>query len=147
MSSSEGPPVFEPAHTPRLRGTLSIEWKLPLLITAVLAAGLAAFLGFTYYALARRSESVVRDRFARATQLVSSTMVDALAQRATATRGVVADPAVPHFLETISAGSSASASDSAAVARALTNLVDAPDSLAVILTDAGGRAVASAGKP
>ena len=45
MSSRNAPTRSEP-QTPRgVRRALSIEWKLPLLITAVLAAGLAAFLG------------------------------------------------------------------------------------------------------
>jgi hypothetical protein len=41
-------------------------------MTAVLAAGLAAFLAFTYFTLARRSETVVRDRFNHASRLVAS---------------------------------------------------------------------------
>src|SRR4051794_18012671 len=101
MSSREGPPVSHSAQPPGLRGTLSIEWKLPLLITAVLAAGLAAFLAFTYVTLARRAEAVVRDRFAHATQLIASTMSDAVAQRTKLTRDAVSDPAIPHFLTTI----------------------------------------------
>src|SRR3954469_22007683 len=98
MSSSEGPPVFEPAHTPRLRGALSIEWKLPLLITAVLAAGLAAFLAFTYVALARRSESVVRDRFVHASRLVATNIEEAMAQRATFTRAATSGQSLSRFL-------------------------------------------------
>ena len=147
MSSSEGPPVFEPAHTPRLRGALSIEWKLPLLITAVLAAGLAAFLAFTYVALAHRSESVVRDRFAHASQLVAANIQEATAQRATITRAATADPSLSRFLVGAATGSPVHASDSAAAARVLAGLVAGRDSLAVLLTDANGRLVASAGKP
>ena len=64
-----------------VRRALSIEWKLPLLITAVLAAGLAAFLAFTYFTLARRSETIVRDRFIHASHLVASGIADAVAQR------------------------------------------------------------------
>ena len=53
--SSRNAPTRSGPQTPRgVRRALSIEWKLPLLITAVLAAGLAAFLAFTYFTLARR---------------------------------------------------------------------------------------------
>src|SRR5215212_2547315 len=98
MRSSEGQPAFEPTQPPRLRGALSIEWKLPLLITAVLAAGLAAFLAFTYVALARRSESVARDRFMHASQLVAASMEEAVAQRTALTRAAVADPSLSRVL-------------------------------------------------
>src|SRR6478735_1663715 len=98
MSSSEGPPVFEPAHTPRVRRALSIEWKLPLLITAVLAAGLAAFLAFTYFTLARRSETIVRDRFTHASGLVASEVATAIAQRKAAFDSVARSPAIVDFL-------------------------------------------------
>ena len=147
MSSSEGPPVFEPAHTPRLRGALSIEWKLPLLITAVLAAGLAAFLAFTYVALAHRSESVVRDRFVHATQLVAASMEDAIAQRAQMTRHAVAHPSLSRVLAATATRTRVAASDSVPAARVLVGLMGGPDSLPVLLTDANGRVVASVGRP
>jgi len=71
MSASDAP-TRSGSQTPNgVPRTLSIEWKLPLLITAVLAAGLAAFLAFTYFTLARRSETVVRDRFVHASRLVA----------------------------------------------------------------------------
>src|SRR5262245_37415034 len=71
MSSSDAA-ARSGSRTPQAaQRTLSIEWKLPLLITAVLAAGLAAFLAFTYFTLARRSETVVRDRFIHASRLVA----------------------------------------------------------------------------
>ena len=60
MSAHEAPSTLgSPQQRRAFRRTLSIEWKLPLLTTAVLAAGLAAFLAFTYFTLARRSEIVV----------------------------------------------------------------------------------------
>src|SRR6185295_3739829 len=79
MSSSEVTPPSGSSEPRRTRSALSLEWKLPLLITAVLAAGLAAFLTLTYFTLARRSENVVRDRFAHASQLVARTIADAVA--------------------------------------------------------------------
>ena len=79
--SSPNDPISAGPSPRRIGGTLSIDWKLPLLITAVLAAGLAAFLAFTYLTLARRSESVVRDRFEDATQLVASSVEEAVIDR------------------------------------------------------------------
>ena len=147
MNSREGQPSPESAQRRRERGTLSIEWKLPLLITAVLAAGLAAFLAFTYVALARRAESTVRDRFVHATQLVAATMVDAVQERAKMTRAVIRDPALTRFLSAASSGNAASASDSVAAARVIASLFAGRDSLAVTLMDASGRVVAAAGTP
>jgi signal transduction histidine kinase len=45
---------------------LSLEWKIPLLMTVVLAMGMAAMLAITYTTLLRRAEVVVRDRLAHA---------------------------------------------------------------------------------
>src|SRR6476660_2484036 len=98
MRPIEGQPVSGWTKPRKLRGTLSIEWKLPLLMTAVLAAGLAAFLVFTYVALSRRSESVVRDRFAHASKLVASSIEESVAQRTKLTRDAAADPALARLL-------------------------------------------------
>ena len=43
---------------------VSLEWKLPLLMTGLFAAGLAALLAFTYWTLSARAEFIVRDRIA-----------------------------------------------------------------------------------
>jgi beta-aspartyl-peptidase (threonine type) len=74
-----------------LGGTLSIDWKLPLLITAVLAAGLAAFLAFTYVTLSRRSEAVVRDRFASAARQVCDRIAWLKSDVQTASDAAIAD--------------------------------------------------------
>jgi signal transduction histidine kinase len=116
-------------------------------MTAVLAAGLAAFLVFTYVALSRRSESVVRDRFAHASTLVASNIEEAVTQRTKLTRNAAADPALARLLTAAESRRPTIESDSAAAVRVLAALVTGRDSLAVMLTDASGRVVASAGKP
>jgi signal transduction histidine kinase len=138
--------VPAPAGPPprRLGGALSIHWKLPLLITAVLAAGLAAFLAFTYVTLAHRAETVVRDRFAHASRIVARDIESAVAQRRAAAEAAARRPELVRLLD---AGRIRSEADSAAAAAVLARLVGGRDSLAVMLTDVRGRVVASAGKP
>jgi len=144
--SSPNDPVSAGPSPRRIGGTLSIDWKLPLLITAVLAAGLAAFLVFTYVTLARRSETVVRDRFAHAARLVASSVEDAVVERRTVTETAVRDPSLVRMLEASRSGPSVARADSAAAAAVLAGLVSGRDSLAVMLTDLNGRVVASAGR-
>jgi signal transduction histidine kinase len=127
--------------------TLSIEWKLPLLITAVLAAGLAAFLAFTYFTLARRSETVVRDRFVHASRLVASVIADAVAERKAAFDTVAGNPKVAEFLTSAGTHPSRSKADSVAVAALLAHVVGGHDSLAVLLVDTTRRVLASTGRP
>jgi signal transduction histidine kinase len=144
--SSPHDPVAAAPSSRRIGGTLSIDWKLPLLITAVLAAGLAAFLAFTYFTLTRRSESVVRDRFASAARLVARSVNDAVDQRRKLTEAAVEAPELARVLSTTRAGARAVTSDSIAAAAVLSRLLTR-DSLGVMLADADGRVVASAGKP
>ena len=147
MRSSEVPLPPGSPETPRPRRALSLEWKLPLLITAVLAAGLAAFLTLTYFTLARRSENVVRDRFAHASQLVASNIASAVAQRKAVFDTAADDPAIVRVLNAAREGRMVGHSDSAQAAIVLTRLVGGRDSLAVMLTDLRGRLIASAGRP
>jgi len=147
MSSSDAPGNSGPQAPRRVRGALSIEWKLPLLITAVLAAGLAAFLAFTYFTLARRSESVVRDRFTHASRLVASEIASAVAQRKAAFDTAARSRAIVQFLRSAAGNGSRPTADSAAVAAILSRVVGGRDSLAVLLTDTAGRVIASAGRP
>ena len=130
-----------------VRRTLSIEWKLPLFTTAVLAAGLAAFLAFTYFTLARRSETIVRDRFVHASRLVAAGMDSAIARRKAAFDSVARSPTIVGFLKSAGATRTRSKADSAAVAAVLARVVGGRDSLAVLLVDTARRVVASAGKP
>ena len=145
MSSSEVPPTTEPLRSRRLGGTLSIDWKLPLLITAVLAAGLAAFLAFTYLTLARRSETVVRDRFTHASRLIARSIETAVEQRVRLASAAATDSSVTHVLRALNKGATPTSSDSASASAALARLVGRRDSLPALLTDRGGRVVASAG--
>ena len=144
------PPKARPAggYTRRRRPgrSLSLEWKLPLLMTAVFAVGLAAFLAFTYLTLVRRAETVVRDRFEHASRQIARTIEAAIEQRRTMVRAVVADPAITQFATAIN-GASASRADSLAAADALRRLLTGRDSLPGFLYDASGRLVASAGRP
>jgi signal transduction histidine kinase len=133
-----------------LRGVqraLSIEWKLPLLITAVLAAGLIAFLAFTYFTLARRSETIVRDRFIHASRLVASDMATAIAERKAAFDSVASSPRIVDFLKFAGTNPARSKADTAAVATLLARVVGGRDSLAVLLMDTTRRVLASTGRP
>ena len=146
--SSRNAPTRSGPQTPRgVRRTLSIEWKLPLLITAVLAAGLAAFLAFTYFTLARRSEMIVRDRFTHASGLLASEIADAIAQRKAAFDSVARSPEIVDFLKSAGRSPSRPKTDSAAVTALLARVVGGRDSLAVLLVDTTRRVLASAGRP
>ena len=133
--------------TRRAPRALSIEWKLPLLITAVLAAGLAAFLAFTYFTLARRSETVVRDRFAHASRLVASDITQAVAQRKATFDTAARAPAIARALSSVSGAGALPKADSLAAVNILARLVGGRDSLAVMLSDTNGRIIASTGRP
>jgi signal transduction histidine kinase len=129
-----------------LGGTLSIDWKLPLLITAVLAAGLAAFLAFTYVALSRRGEAVVRERFASASRQVARSIETAVAERADIARRTARGESIARALEIVASGKPLSERDSAAAATELGGALTR-DSLAALLVDTTGRVIATAGKP
>ena len=125
---------------------LSIEWRLPLLITAVLAAGLAAFLAFTYVTIATRAETVVRDRFAHASRIVAASVATTIRQRKALFDSVSRDPVVVRFAASARAGT-VTRSDSADVVAALARLVGGRDSLLVTLADSSGKVIASVGRP
>jgi signal transduction histidine kinase len=125
---------------------LSIEWRLPLLITAVLAAGLAAFLAFTYVTLAKRSETVVRDRFEHASKIVAGQVSATIMQRKASFDSATRDSAILRFVIASRAGT-ATRRDSVQAAAALDRIVGGRDSLLVTLSDTAGRVIASAGRP
>jgi signal transduction histidine kinase len=145
MSATEGYSSSESGRPRTLGGTLSIDWKLPLLITAVLAAGLAAFLAFTYVSLSRRFEGLIRDRFAHAAQQVARSVEVAAATRADVVRRTAQGRALARALETVSAGKPLSAADSMAASADLAAALTT-DSLPPLLVDMGGRVLAAAGK-
>ena len=146
MSTPDTPPA-KTAGPRRLGGALSIDWKLPLLITAVLAAGLAAFLVFTYVTLARRSEVVVRDRFAYASRIIARSVVDGIQQRLTVTGAAAKEPAVARVLAAVNAGGQPTAAESLNAVTTLATLMVRRDSLPVLLADRNGRVVLSSGTP
>jgi len=139
----------EPGRLP-LGGTISLEWKLPLLMTALLAAGLVVTLAFTYRTLTRRAESIVRDRLVHAARQVASTAEAALARRAEGLRAVARDSAVKQVLLAARGGArggAAAEADVAAARSALARLGPPGDSaLPVELWDAGGRRVTFVGR-
>jgi signal transduction histidine kinase len=147
MSAHEAPSTLGSPQRRAFRRTLSIEWKLPLLTTAVLAAGLAAFLAFTYFTLARRSETVVRDRFEHASRLVASQIAELIAQRKAPFDTAARDPRIVRILESSGRAAALGQADSSAATQILARLVGGRDSLAVLLMDTRGRVVASAGRP
>src|SRR5688572_30216242 len=61
----------EPSGGIPLGGSVPLQWKLPLLMTALLAAALAAMLAFTYVTLRTRAETIVRSRLASAAEQVA----------------------------------------------------------------------------
>ena len=146
MSSHAAGELSGSSAVGRVRRALSIEWKLPLLITAVLAAGLAAFLAFTYYTLATRSETVMRDRFAHASRIVAGTVAATIAQRKASFDSAARDPVIASFITASRAGRT-TRGDSADAAAVLGRLVGGRDSLLVMLSDTAGRVIAAAGRP
>ena len=146
MSATEGHSSSGYVRPRILGGTLSIDWKLPLLITAVLAAGLAAFLAFTYVTLSRRSEAIVRDRFASAARQVARSIESAVSARAEIARRTAQRRGVVRALEVAGSGQPLSASDSVGAAVDLAPALTR-DSLAALLVDTNGRVLATAGKP
>jgi signal transduction histidine kinase len=145
MSASDVPPPATPPRPRRLGGTLSIDWKLPLLITAVLAAGLAAFLLFTYVTLARRSEEVTRDRFRHASLIVAGSIEGAMRQRVAMLGVAASHPAVRRVLLSFNGGATPAAADRAAADSVFSGLIGRRDSLPVLLADSSGRVAASSG--
>jgi signal transduction histidine kinase len=142
MRSPDARPPGGRSEPRRVGSSLSLEWKLPLLMTAVFAAGLAAFLAFTYFTLVRRSESIIRDRFVHASRQVGRTIEVAIADRSAAMRDVARDPAVARFVAAANTGM-ISRGDSVAAATALQRLLAGRDPLPAFLFDQGGRVIAS----
>ena len=130
-------------RSPRLGKTLSLERKLPLLMTAVLVVVLVVSLFLTYGALKRSAESAARDRLTRAARQVAATIEAATADRAAQLRRVARDSAVLGALR-----GSVGRADSPGVVRALRRLwmpADSAAQLPVELWDPAGRRVAYIG--
>jgi signal transduction histidine kinase/type II secretory pathway pseudopilin PulG len=83
-------------HRPR---SLSLEHKLPLLMTAVLLAVLAASLALTYRTLSRSTEDAARHRLTQAVAQVAGTAQDAMQQRARLLVVAARDPSIAAVLD------------------------------------------------
>jgi signal transduction histidine kinase/type II secretory pathway pseudopilin PulG len=79
--------------------SLSLEHKLPLLMTAVLLAVLAASLALTYRTLSRSTDDAARHRLAQAITQVAGSAQDAMAQRARLLVATARDPVVAAALD------------------------------------------------
>ena len=131
-----------PGGTP-LGGPVPLQWKLPLLVSAFLAAGVALMVAFTYTTLLQRTELIFRDRLGNAARVVAASAAGAMAQRADSIRAAAADPAVRAALAGPAPGD-----DALRAARARLARLSARDTLLPVeLWDAAGRTVAVAGRP
>ena len=138
----------DPAIGTALGGGMPLQWKLPLLMVALLAAGLLAMLAYTHATLTHRAALIVSGRLASASEEVAATAAASLAGRAEEMRGVAGDPAVVRLLASARPGIAPQAVEIAAARTALVRLAPRRDPhLPLELWDARGRVVASAGRP
>ncbi|HVE78476.1 MAG TPA: ATP-binding protein [Gemmatimonadaceae bacterium] len=137
MTSPPARPLHGGSRRPRFARTLSLERKLPILMTALLAVILAASLVLTYRTLTRSAESAARERLTRAARQVATTVERATHEQAAVLREMAADDAIRARLR-------GAARDTAGAERrargALARLLRPADSsLAAELWDAQGR--------
>ena len=88
---------MEPPATGRPAG-LSLERKLPLLITALLVATLAAGVAFGYRDFRRSSVRAAHERLELIPKQLSALAVDGITRRRATLTAAAADPAFPAFL-------------------------------------------------
>ena len=146
MSRHPSTPEHDRPSGSPLGGAVSLEWKLPLLMTGLLAAGLAGMLAFTYATLARRAEEVVRDRLVHSVDQIAQSAEGAMAHRTASLRELARDPSMARPLLSVRRGESAHSVDLAAARAALDAVRSTADSLPVELWDARGRVVARSGR-
>ena len=129
------------SHAQVTRGTVSLERRLPLLMTGLLAGGMAMLLVITYGTLEQRAGATVSDRLAHAARELASTSELAIAQRSVELRAVAQAPAVRAAL-----GPAPSAATDSSARAALASLLTPRDSLVPVeLWDRQGRLVTYAG--
>ena len=139
------PAAATPPDAPRLAalGAVSLERRLPLVMTGVLAAGLATLLAVTYGVLVRRAEDLVHAKLQRAAEELASTATASMIERGTELRAMAGHPAMELALS-----GTASAADLSAARLALAEMRDAQDSLIPAeLWDVHGRVLAFTGPP
>ena len=122
----------------RRTGSLSLEHKLPLLMTAVLLVVLAASLFLTYRTLSDSSAAAARKRLTEAVEQVAGSAEISMRRRAQLLAGAARDPALRAALDTNDTSAYAPAR------RVLLRLTAATDSgLPVELWNARGERVVS----
>ena len=120
-----------------LRGPRSLERKLPLLMTVVLAAILASSLFLTYGTLALAAEAAARERLQRAVREIGGSVAVSARERAAQLQGVARSAQTVRALLT--------PADTAAAHAALAAIVRL-DSLQIELWNAAAEPVASLGR-
>jgi signal transduction histidine kinase len=132
-----------PLPTPSAAGATSLERRLPLVMTGMLAAGLTALLAATYETLTHRETEAVRDRLQTAAREIASNSAAALPLRTAQFREVARDPALLALLT-----QGPTPAREAAAREALDELLTVRDTiLPAELWDADGRVVAFVGPP
>ena len=136
----------EPSGGIPLGGSVPLQWKLPLLMTALLAAALAAMLAFTYVTLRTRAETIVRSRLASAAEQVAGGAAASMAARAEAMRATAREDAFARVLRARRDARAPAPEDVQAARAALAGLLMERDTgWPVELWDAERRTVAFAG--
>jgi signal transduction histidine kinase len=120
---------------------LSLERKLPLLITALLVATLAAGVAFGYRDFRRSSVHATHERLELIPKQLSAVAVNGIRQRRATLAAAAGDPAFPAFL------ASSTPSARAAATAALQKLRVPNDSALLVLLDRRQRPLLSLGAP
>jgi signal transduction histidine kinase len=139
-----------PAPTPRMkpdssppatRRGLSLEYRLPLLITALLVATMAAVVFYGWAEVRQAATGTARERLQRVTEQLSLLSAPTIPTRLQTVRAA-AGPAVAAFLASPDAGTRAAALEALQTLR-----TPAEPNLPIMLWDAGRRPVLSMGTP
>src|SRR5512138_1320536 len=102
--------------------SLSLEWKLPLLMTCGIGAALAVLLLSTYFVLRRRAEATVRERMTHGVRSVALEVDQALDERAKQFQQIAASDAIRRLLLE-ARGNSVTEADREAARRVLEGIV------------------------
>jgi signal transduction histidine kinase len=124
---------------------MSLEWKLPLLMTGVLVVVLATSLVLTYVSLNQSARSAMLQRLASTAREVATSSETGTRGRALRAREVMRDSAIARVLARGAAGGSGAVFDSARTALARL-ILPADSGLPVELWSTDGRRIAFAGR-
>lgn len=120
--------------------SLALEWKLPLVMTAGIAAGLLVMLALTAVVLHSRAESLVRSRLRHAAVVFASDIEQSLTQRFSQFQAVARQDAIRRLLLDARAGAITDA-DLAGARRALDSLPPRDSVRPAEIWDADGRRI------